>query len=90
MKTLTIPDHWTPDEALSFVAFLEELIQAIWIEHGPLMARRLRRAENHSLLGASRCPPHFDPNRDLEAKEREFDAQMAALSQHSYDDEIPF
>jgi len=56
-----IPDHWTGDEALTFVAFLEEVIQAVWSLHGHGMATRLRRAEEQSTLGYCRCPPAMNP-----------------------------
>ena len=58
---LDIPDHWTGDEALTFVAFLEEVILAIWAQHGHDMAAQLRRAEEQSTLGYCRCPPALNP-----------------------------
>ena len=56
-----IPDHWTGDEALTFVAFLEEVILAVWGIHGHDMAAQLRRAEEQSTLGYYRCPPALNP-----------------------------
>jgi hypothetical protein len=58
---IDIPDHWTGDEALTFVAFLEEVILAVWGLHGHAMATQLRRAEEQSTLGYCRCPPSLNP-----------------------------
>ena len=41
MKHANIPDHWSGHEALSFAAFLERIIHAIWRAHGHAMAQRL-------------------------------------------------
>jgi hypothetical protein len=38
MRRVTIPAHWTAEQALSMVAFLEDVIRAIWREHGDHMA----------------------------------------------------
>ena len=38
MKHVTIPPHWTGEEALSTAAFLEKIIRAIWRAHGAEMA----------------------------------------------------
>ncbi len=43
MKHCPIPDAWSGEEALAFVALLERLSQAIWRAHGPEMARCLER-----------------------------------------------
>ena len=42
MKHCSIPDVWTGEEALAFVAFLERLSEAIWRAHGQEMERCLR------------------------------------------------
>ena len=41
MKHVTIPNQWTGQQALSTVAFLERVIDAIWRAHGPEMAVEL-------------------------------------------------
>ena len=41
MKHCTIPDAWTGEEALAFVALLDHLSQAIWRAHGDEMAHHL-------------------------------------------------
>jgi len=38
MRHVTIPKQWTGKDGLKFVAFLERLIQAIWLAHGRDMA----------------------------------------------------
>ncbi len=43
MKHVTIPAYWTGEEALTTVAFLEEIIRAIWRAHGDLMSEVLLR-----------------------------------------------
>ena len=43
MKRVTIPRHWSAEQALSVVAFLDDVIRAIWREHGEQMADVLRR-----------------------------------------------
>jgi len=60
----SIPDHWTGDEALTFVAFLEDIIQLIWDAHGAAMARQLQRADDHVHDGGRHCPRWLDPHDD--------------------------
>jgi hypothetical protein len=43
MSHCSIPDAWTGEEALAFVALLDRLSQAIWRAHGEEMARCLER-----------------------------------------------
>lgn len=43
MKHCTIPDVWTGEQALAFVALLDRLSQAIWRAHGAEMGRLLER-----------------------------------------------
>lgn len=45
MKHCNIPDAWTGDEALAFVALLDRLTCAIWRAHGDKMALSLQRRE---------------------------------------------
>lgn len=37
-KHVKIPSHWHPREALAVVGFLEQILDAIWRQHGPAMA----------------------------------------------------
>jgi len=41
MRRVTIPAHWTGEQAISVVAFLEDVIRAIWRQHGDDMAHLL-------------------------------------------------
>jgi hypothetical protein len=43
MKHVTIPTHWTGEEALDVVGFLEKVIHAIWRAHGGSMGQVLYR-----------------------------------------------
>ena len=45
-RTVRIPPHWSGDEALAFVAFLDNLIHAVWVAHGRDMAACLQRADD--------------------------------------------
>ena len=47
MKHCRIPDVWTGDEALAFVALLDNLICAIWRAHGDKMANCLQHWDDH-------------------------------------------
>ena len=38
-----IPDYWTGEHAVTFVAFLDFVVDAVWARHGPAMADALRR-----------------------------------------------
>lgn len=48
MKHCNIPDAWTGDEALAFVALLDRLTCAIWRAHGERMAHCLQQRDVHS------------------------------------------
>ena len=48
MKHCNIPNAWTGDEALAFVALLDHLICAIWRAHGETMADCLQQRDIHS------------------------------------------
>lgn len=50
MKHCSIPDAWTGDEALAFVALLDRLTNAIWRAHGEKMAHCLQRREDQSSI----------------------------------------
>jgi hypothetical protein len=41
MKTIKIPDDLTGDEALCITALLEQIIAAVWAQHGDAMQERL-------------------------------------------------
>jgi len=38
MKHVTIPRHWSAEQALSVVRFLDDVIRAVWRQHGEEMA----------------------------------------------------
>lgn len=40
---ITIPDHWTPDDALAVVSFLQRIVEAVWAAHGRAMNYRLHQ-----------------------------------------------
>jgi hypothetical protein len=44
MKQPLISPHWSAQDALALVAFLEQIVAAIWQTHGRVMAQELQRA----------------------------------------------
>ncbi len=54
MKHCPIPDAWTGDEALAFVALLDGIVCAIWRAHGDKMMHCLQHREAHA---KALCPP---------------------------------
>jgi len=46
MNRPAIPTYWSAEEALTFVAFLEEIIADIWRARGDEMAACLHRARH--------------------------------------------
>ena len=42
MDPLHIPDHWSAEQALDIIDFLENLVDAIWMRHGWMMRAVLR------------------------------------------------
>jgi hypothetical protein len=34
--SVTVPDHWTPDQVLAVVEFIGDLRQTIWVHYGDL------------------------------------------------------
>jgi len=68
MKHCNIPDTWTGEEALAFVALLDHLSQAIWRAHGLEMARCLHERHAGGAVRRPRWPrlirhdngPNFD------------------------------
>lgn len=55
MKTLKIPNDLTAEEALSVTALLEQIISAIWAQHGDAMLERLDR-QRRLAIAEPRCP----------------------------------
>lgn len=46
MNKLPIPRYWSAEEALTFVAFLEDIISNIWSFHGSNMATHLQQVRH--------------------------------------------
>jgi hypothetical protein len=61
MKHVTIPQQWEAREALTTVAFLERIIEAVWRAHGPEMACELH--SRHTARDAARRTAHHAPCR---------------------------
>ena len=64
MSSLTIPDDWSGEDAPVVVAFLEDVVQAIWGRHrwemGLIMERRYRANNPDSQIDPSEeQEPHF-------------------------------
>lgn len=55
MKTINIPTDLTAEEALSIAALLDQIINAIWAEHGDAMFERLDR-QRRLANAEPRCP----------------------------------
>jgi hypothetical protein len=58
MKQIRVPRHWNGDQALVTVAFLENIIAAIWRQHGPEMAQCLK---SDCFYSKARRPPRPRP-----------------------------
>lgn len=43
--SIPLPSCWTPEEAMAFLVFLDQLISAIWRAYGSKMAPHLTRAQ---------------------------------------------
>jgi hypothetical protein len=43
--SVPIPSCWTPEEAMSFLVFLDQLTSAIWSAYGDTIAPHLSRAQ---------------------------------------------
>jgi hypothetical protein len=58
-RHVCIPDSWAGDQALVVVAFLEEVIHAIWRAHGakmaPILAAGLERPGELAPLPCATC-----------------------------------
>ena len=57
--TITVPHHWSSEEALTFVAFLDQVAQAIWSLHGDGMMAVLNRSQRACLCSPA-SSQHFD------------------------------
>lgn len=58
MTPLNIPTHWSAEEALTIVNFLQQLIDAIWQVHGVRMGQHLR--ELYDSMEDYAPPPPLD------------------------------
>ena len=54
MKIIKIPTDLTGDEALCITALLEQIISAVWAQHGDVMLERIER--HRRLADDQRCP----------------------------------
>lgn len=43
--SIPLPSCWTPEEAMAFIVFLDQLISAIWRAYGDKMAPHISRAQ---------------------------------------------
>lgn len=64
MSQISIPAHWSADEALTVAYFLENIIEAIWLAHGTRMSEELQVSFAHGSLSAYPLPPD-DQDPDL-------------------------
>jgi hypothetical protein len=62
MRHVKIPRGWSGDEALTVVSFLEDVIRAVWREHGKKMSQELCRVELEPWLESP--APDTDPADD--------------------------
>ncbi|MCG8421334.1 MAG: hypothetical protein MJE77_25730 [Proteobacteria bacterium] len=58
--SLSIPEHWSPDEALVVASFLYRISQSIWATHGHEMAEALCRSDELSSGAPIPLPNHRD------------------------------
>lgn len=65
--TINVPHHWSSEEALTVVGFLDELVQVIWSLHGDGMLAVLHRSRRtcHCSPASSQHSPPCDPADDL-------------------------
>lgn len=43
--SIPLPSCWTPEEAMAFIVFLDQIISAIWRAYGEQMTPQLARAQ---------------------------------------------
>jgi hypothetical protein len=54
---ITVPAHWTPEQALAVFECLQALRQALWTAYGPQVQQAWR-----DQLVPDTAPPEFDPD----------------------------
>lgn len=42
IRSITIPEHWSPEQALAVFELLDELRDILWATHGPAIQQALR------------------------------------------------
>jgi len=55
--SVTVPTHWSPQQALAVLECLHVMREAIWSAYGPQAQRAWR-----DQLVPERAPPDFDPD----------------------------
>jgi len=68
MNTVEIPDDWTPEESLTVVAFLQNIIDAVWDKHSEQMSQhedRLERLRRPLILNTSELRRRTEPDYNL-------------------------
>ncbi len=72
MKSIPIPQHWSADQALTTVAFLESVISAVWEAYGTQMVngqqhmRLLLEAQRPCCVCINGLDPPPQPDTDDE------------------------
>jgi hypothetical protein len=56
---ITLPDHWTPEQALAVLECLHTIRAGLWTRYGP----QLQQAWRDQLLPKG-SPPQFDPDEE--------------------------
>lgn len=46
IRSITIPEHWSPEQALAVFELLDELRDILWVAHGPAIQQALRQERN--------------------------------------------
>ncbi len=77
MKHVPIPEHWTPRDALCTVAFLENVIAAIWRAHGAPMAFYLQFEHPEQQRTRRRTPRHTPHPHRVHLAKPDFEEQDA-------------
>lgn len=58
--TFTIPDYWTPDQALAVAEFIGDLREAIWVHYGEQLIDAYREQHLSDTGGPSSATPPDD------------------------------
>ena len=53
---ITVPTHWSPEQALAVLECLQALREAVWARYGPQAQQAWR-----DQLVPDQAPPEFDP-----------------------------